>query len=207
LPDKPSIAVLPFADLSADSRYAYFGYSLASDLIVDLSKLSGLVVIARQSSMSYKNKFVDVRTVSQELGVRYVVEGSVRKIEDRLLITAQLVDGVTGKYVWAERYERLPQDLFAVQEEVRRKILVHLGLKLTPEEEERLQRAYTPNLEAYDHYARALEAYLRLTPADNAQARRLCEQAIALDPSYAAAYPLMGLTYWVEWTAQWNTNP
>jgi len=207
LPDKPSIAVLPFTDLCDDPQGAYFGYGLASDLIVDLSKLPGLVVIARQSSLIYKDQFVGVQTVSQELGVRYVVEGSVRKVEDRLLITAQLVDGVTGRYVWAERYERPPHDLFAVQEEVRRKILVHIGLKLTPEEEARLQRAYTPNLEAYQNYARALEAYLRITPAGNAQARRLCEQAIALDSSYAAVYPLMGLTYWVEWTAQWNADP
>lgn len=136
LPDKPSIAVLPFANLSDDPQQEYFGYGLTIDLVTDLSKLSGLVVIARHSTLIYKDKFVNVQEVSKELGVRYVVDGSVRKVGDRLLITAQLVDGITGQEVWAERYDRAPQDLFAVQEEVRRKILVHLGLKLTPEEEE-----------------------------------------------------------------------
>jgi adenylate cyclase len=207
LPSNPAIAVLPFTDLSDDSRYKYFGYGLFCDLITDLSKLPGLVVISRQSTLMYKDKLINVQTVSKELGVRYVVEGSVRMVGDHLLITAQLVDGITGRYIWAERYDRFPHDLFAMQEEIRRKLLVHIGLKLTPEEEARLQHLYTPNLEAYNYYAHALDSYLCLTPADNMQARQLCEQAIALDPSYAAAYPLMGLTYWAEWVTQWSTDP
>ena len=148
-----------------------------------------------------------VQEVSKELGVRYVLEGSVRKAGDHILITAQLIDGTTGEHVWAERYDRPLSDLFAMQEEVRRKILVHLGLKLTPEEEERLQRTYTPSLEAYSYVTRGIESFLRITPAENARARQLWEQAIALDPTYAVAYAGMGLTYWVEWVSQWNQDP
>jgi TolB-like protein len=206
LPDKPSIAVLPFTNMSEDPKQEYFGDGLTADLITDLSKLSGLVVIARHSTLTYKGKAIKVQDVSKELGVRYVLEGSVRTIGDRILITAQLVDGPTGGHVWAERYERPLDDLFAVQEEVRRKILVHLGLKLTPEEEERLQRAYTPNLEAHNYVAHAFESYLRLTPADNAQAQQLCEKALALDPSYAVAYALLGFTYVQTWVNLWTQD-
>jgi adenylate cyclase len=204
--DKPAIAVLPFATLSENPQED-FGYGMTNDLITDLSKLSGLVVIAHHSIITYQGKAVQVQEVSQELGARYVLEGSVRKAGDRVLITAQLSDGTTGGYVWAERYERPLHDLFAVQEEVRRKILVHIGLKLTPEEEERLQRTYTPNLEAYNDVARALEFFVRLTPTDSAQAQQLLEKAIALDPSYAVAYAVLGLVYWVEWVAQWSDDP
>jgi adenylate cyclase len=207
LPDKPSIAILPFTNLSNDPQQEYFGIGITIDLQVALSKLSGLIVIDRFSTLPFKDQIVNVKEVSRTLGVRYIVEGSVRKVGDRLLITAQLLDGITGQEVWAERYDRLPQDLFAVQEEVRRKIVVQLGLKLTPEEEERLQQVYTPNLEAYNYLAHAKESYLRLTPADNAQARQLCEKAIALDPNYAVAYALLGFTYAQAWGNLWTQDP
>src|SRR5712692_2589572 len=189
IPDKPSIAVLPFATLSEDPQQD-FGYGMTFDLVTDLSKLSGLVVIALHSTLTYKGKAVQVQEVSTELGARYVLEGSVRTVGDRVLISAQLSDGTTGGYVWADRYDRPFQDLYAVQEEVRRKILVHIGLKLTPGEEERLQRTYTSNLEAYNDAARAFEFLGRLTPTDYAQAQQLLEKAIALDPSYAVAYAM-----------------
>jgi adenylate cyclase len=177
------------------------------DLITDLSKLSGLFVVNFHSTLLYKGKVVKIQQVSRELGVRYILEGSVRKAGERILITAQLIDGTTGGHVWAERYERPLQDLFTLQEEVRRKILVHLGLKLTPEEEERLQRTYTPSLEAYSHVTRGIEALLRFTPAENARARQLFEKAIALDPTYAVAYAGLGMTYSAEWAAQWSHDP
>ncbi len=207
LPDKPSIAIMPFVNMSDDPQQEYFCDGLTADLVTDLAKLSGLIVIARHSTIMYKGKAVKVQEVSKELGVRYVLEGSVRKVGDHVLITAQLVDGATGEYTWTERYDRPLHDLFAVQEEVRRKILVHLGLKLTPEEEERLQRIYTPNLEAHNYVAHAFESYLRLTPTDNAQARLLCEKAITLDPAYATAHALLGFTYVQRWVSLWTQDP
>jgi adenylate cyclase len=207
LPDKPSIAVLPFKNISDDPEQENFRDGMMEDLITDLSKLPGLVVIAHHSAFLYKGTAVKVQEVSRELGVRYVLEGSVRKAGDRVLITAQLNDGTTGGYVWAERYERPLQDLFAVQEEVRRKILVHLGMKLTPEEHARLERIYTRSLEAHSYYLRGFESGFRSTPTDNAQARRLCEQAIALDPTYAPAYAVLGMNTAIGWFAQWSHDP
>jgi len=207
LPDKPSIAVLPFANLSDDPQQEYFGDALTYDLITDLSKLSDLVVIAVSSTLTYKGKAVKVQEVSKELGVRYVLEGSVRGIGDRILINAQLVDGTTGGHVWADRYDRPLHDLYAVQGEVGRKILLHLGLKLRPEDEERLQRTYTPNLAAYNDAMHAMESVWRGTPADNTQARHLSEKAIALDPSYAVAYAIQGFAYVQAWGNQWTQDP
>jgi adenylate cyclase len=207
LPDKPSIAVLPFATLSNDPEREYFGDGLTHDLITDLAKLSDLVVIAYRSTLTYKGKAVKVQEVSKELRVRYVLEGSVRETGTRILITAQLVDGNTGGHEWADRYDRPLHDLYAVQEEVRRKILLHLGLKLRPEDEERLQRTYTPNLAAYNDAMHAMESVWRGTPADNAQARQLCEKAVALDPSYAVAYAIQGFAYVQAWVNQWTQDP
>jgi adenylate cyclase len=206
IPDKPAIAVLPFATLSEDPQEA-FGYGMTVDLVTDLSKLSGLVVIALHSIITYQGKAVQVQEVSKELGARYILEGSVRKAGDRVVITAQLSDGTTGGYVWADRYDRPFQDLYAVQEEVRRKILVHIGLRLRPEEEERLQRTYTRNFEAYNDAARAFALLGRPIPTDYAQAQPLLEKAIALDSSYAVAYAMLGLSYFVEWVAQWSDDP
>jgi TolB-like protein len=206
LPEKPSIAVMPFANLSDDPQLDYLGYGVTTDLEVDLSKLSGLTVIARQSTVLFKDKEVNVQEASKKLAVRYLVQGSVRKAGDRLFITAQLVDG-DGQQIWAERYDRPLPDLFAVQGEVRHKIVVQLGLKLTPEEEERLQRIYTPNLEAYNYVAHAKEAYVRITPVENARARQFYEKAVALDPSYAVAYAGLGFTYAQAWGNLWTQDP
>jgi len=207
LPDKPSIAVMPFKNVSGDPEQEYFGDGLTLDLITDLTKLSGLTVIFGYSVFPYKGKTVSVQEVGRDLGVRYVLEGSARKTNSQVLITAQLADATTGGYVWAERYERPLQDLFAVQEEVRRKILVHLAVALTDEEQAQLERAYTPNLEAYDYLKHAMESYFRGTPADNTQAQQLCEKAIALDPTYALAYAELGWTYLTEWASQWSQDP
>jgi adenylate cyclase len=207
LPDKPSIVVLPFVNMSGDPEQEYFGDGITVDLITDLTKLSGLIVTARCSAFTYKGKAVKVQDVGRELGVQYVVGGSVRKVSDRVLITAQLADATTGGQVWAERYERPLQDLLAVQEEVRQEILTHLALKLTGEEQERFERASAPHPEAYDYLRRAQESYFRGTPADNARARHLGERAIEVDPTYARAYSLLASTYFVEWVNQWSPDP
>jgi adenylate cyclase len=139
--------------------------------------------------------------------VRYVLEGSVRKANNRVRITAQLVDATTGHHVWAERYDRELRDIFALQDEITHKIVFALKVKLTEEEQERFRHSPTDNLEAYDAFLRGGEYYSRATKEANAQARQLFEQAIALDPQYSAAYALLGLTHWLEWMYQWSQNP
>src|SRR6266849_134268 len=158
LPDKPSIAVLPFANMSGDPEQEYFSDGITEDLITDLSKLSGLFVIARNSVFTYKGTAVDVGEVSRRLGVRYVVEGSVRKAGNRVRINAQLVDATTGGHLWAERYDRELQDMFALQDEVKQKIVFALKIQLLPEERVRFHQAPTNNLEAYDSFLRG-QAY------------------------------------------------
>jgi adenylate cyclase len=207
LPDKPSIAVLPFTNMSGDPEQEYFSDGMTEDLITDLSRLSGLFVIARTSAFTYKGKAVKVEDVGRELGVRYVLEGSVRKADNRVLITAQLVETRTGYHVWAERYDRPLHDLFALQEEVRRKIVAYLALKLTDEEQEWWERAYTRNLEAYDYLLRGLEYQWHFTKEAFVQGRQMYQKAIELDPTYAVAYAWMGWTYFMEWAYQLSDDP
>ena len=207
LPDKPSIAVLPFVNMSGDPEQEYFSDGITEDLITDLSKVSGLFVIARNSVYNYKGKAVKPEKVSQDLGVRYVLEGSVRKSGDRVRITAQLVDATTGYHVWAERYDRNLKNIFALQDEVTQKIVAALAVKLTEAEQERVLRKDTDNLEAYDYYLHGREHFFRFTKETMAQARHMFERAIDLDPEYAAAYVGLGLTYLNEWTWQWSQDP
>ncbi|MBI3799125.1 MAG: adenylate/guanylate cyclase domain-containing protein, partial [Deltaproteobacteria bacterium] len=154
LPDKPSIVVLPFVNMSQDPEQEYFSDGITEDITADLSKISGLFVIARTSAFAYKGKAVKVQDVGREMGVAYVLEGSVRKVGTQVRITAQLIDATTGFHLWTERYDRPLQDIFALQDEIRQKIVLALKVKLTPEEQERFQRAPTNNLEAYDFYLR-----------------------------------------------------
>jgi adenylate cyclase len=149
LPDKSSIVVLPFVNMSGDLEQEYFSDGMTEDLITDLSKLSGLFVIARNSSFYYKGKAVKMEEVSRALGVQYVLEGSVRKADSQIRITAQLVDATTSYHLWAERYDRELQDIFALQDDIRQKIVTALRVKLLPEEQERLKYFPTNNLEAY----------------------------------------------------------
>jgi len=207
LPDKPSVAVLPFTNLNADPTQDYFSDGLTEDLITDLAKLSGLFVIARHSVFLYKGKTVRVEEVGRELGVQYVLEGSVRKADDQVRVTAQLVDAATGYHLWAERYDRPWQDIFALQDELREKIITALKVKLLPEEQARFQRAPTANLEAYDYYLRGVESYRRLTPEANAQAQQMFARALALDPHYAAAHAFLSLTYMAQWVLLWSHDP
>jgi adenylate cyclase len=207
LPDKPSIVVLPFTNMSGDPEQEYFSDGMTEDLITDLSRLSGLFVIARTSTFTYKGKAVKVEDVARELGVQYVLEGSVRKTDNRVLITAQLVDALTGHHVWAERYDRPLQDLFTLQEEVRRKIVAHLAVKLTDEEEAWWERAYTRNPKAYDYLLRGLESQWHFTKEAFNQARQMYQKAIELDPTYAVAYAWLGWTYYMEWFYQLSDDP
>jgi adenylate cyclase len=207
LPDKPSIAVLPFVNMSSDPEQEYFSDGITEDLITDLSRLSGLFVIARNSTFTYKGKAVKVEDVGRELGVQYVLEGSVRKAGTRVRITTQLVDATTSHHLWAERYDRELKDIFALQDEIVQKIVVTLKLQLTLWEQGVLVRQSTNNLEAYDYHLRGLEYYWRTTKEANVQARQMCERAIELDPHYADAYVRVGWTYLLGWAFQWSQDP
>jgi adenylate cyclase len=207
LPDRPSVAVLPFENMSGDAGQAYFSDGITEDLITGLSKLSGLFVIARNSVFAYKGKAVKPAQVSRELGVRYVLEGSVRRAGNRVRITAQLVDATTGYHVWAERYDRDLKDVFALQDEVTQKIVGVLAVKLTLPEQDRLGRAPTRNVEAYDYVLRGLEYHRRTTREANAEARKMYTRAVQLDPEYAMAYAALGWTYLQAWQFQWSRDP
>ncbi len=199
LPDKPSIAVLPFAHMSDDPKQEYFSDGITEDIITDLSKVSGLFVIARNSSFKFKGKSVDVRDVGRDLGVRYVLEGSVRKATDRIRISAQLIDAATGHHLWAERYDRDLKDVFALQDEIAGMIVKALEVKLTEDEQQRVARRYTDSLEAYDYFLRGRGYRGGHTKEANAQARRLLERATELDPKFAGAYAELSLIRFVEW--------
>jgi adenylate cyclase len=206
LPDKPSIVVLPFVNMSNDPEQEYFSDGITEDITTDLSKIASLFVISRNSAFTYKGKSVKVQDVSKEMGVRYVLEGSVRKANDRVRITAQLVDGTTGGHLWSERYDRPLKDIFVLQDEIRQKVVFALKVKLTPDEQERFRRAPTDNLEAYDSLSRGREYAYRFTKEAHAQALQLYEQAIELDPKYAAAYAALSGIYSWEWIVQWSSN-
>ena len=207
LPDKPSIAVLPFVNLSQDPEQEYFSDGMTEDLITDLSKLAGLFVISRNSVFVYKGKAIKPEDVSRELGVRYVLEGSVRKAGNRVRITAQLIDATSDYHLWAERYDRELKDIFELQDEATQKIVSALAVKLTEGEQQRLSHPPTENIEAYDCYLRGLEYYFRRTQDTNLQARAMFEQAVNLDPQFASAHAYLGRTYLSELVNQWTTDP
>jgi adenylate cyclase len=207
LPDKPSIAVLPFVSMSDEPAQEYFSDGMTEDLITDLAKLSGLFVIARNSVFTYKGKAVKPDQVSRELGVRYMLEGSVRKANNRVRITAQLVDTTTGGHLWAERYDRDLQDIFAVQEEIAQRITAALALQLTQQEAEHMAQKGTNNPEAWEHFMRGTELYRHYTKEANGQAREFFERAIRLDPQFARAYASLSATHRLDWNFGWSDNP
>jgi adenylate cyclase len=198
LPDKPSIAVLPLVNISEDPKQEYFSDGLTEEIITALSKVPKIFVIARNSTFSYKGKSVKVSQVAEELGVRYVLEGSVRKAGDRVRITAQLIDALTGRHLWAERYDRDLKDIFALQDEITMNIITELQVKLTAGEQARLRAKGTENLQAYLKGLQATEHVVSFTREGNAQARRLLEEAIALDPKFSGAYSSLGITHWLD---------
>jgi adenylate cyclase len=206
-PDKPSIVVLALQNMSADPEQEYFADGIAEDIITDLSKVSGLLVIARNSAFAYKGRAADLRQVCRELGVRYALEGSVRKAGRRVRITTQLIDGTTGGHVWAERYDRDLTDIFEVQDEVTREIVAALKVRLTPEERRRVEKRGTDSVEAYDWYLRGRELVWRHTRDDVAEGRPLLERAIALDPSFALAYAYLSLGHVQDYVNRWSADP
>ena len=199
--------MLPLVNLSGDPEQEYFSDGLTEVLTGDLSRISSLFVIARNSAFTYKGKAVKVQDVSKEMGVRYVLEGSVQKAEQHVRITVQLIDATTGYHVWSQQYDRPLKDIFALQDEIVQKIVTTLKLQLTLQEQGFVVRKHTDNLEAYDASCAGWSIISRLTKEANAQARQMFEKAIALDPQYAEAYAWLGLTYWLEWVFRWSADP
>jgi adenylate cyclase len=195
LPDKPSLAVLPFDNLNDDLEQEYFVDGMTDDLITDLSKHSGLFVIARNSVFTYKGQPAKIQQVAEELGVRYVLEGSVRRAGDQLRINAQLIDAVTGGHLWAERYDGSITDIFALQDQVTRNIVTALAVRLTGEEQSGEARTETENPRAYDAFLRGWAYYRRNTPDDVAKAVPHFEEAIALDPAYGRTHAALAALY------------
>jgi adenylate cyclase len=185
---RPSIAVLPFLNMSGDPEQEYFSDGITEDIITDLSKVSGLFVVARNSVFTFKGKPVKVQQVSQELGVKFVLEGSVRKAGSRVRITAQLIDGKDGGHVWADRYDRDLTDIFAIQDEITRTIVDQLKVKLLPEEKKVVGQAPTENVEAYTYYLRGRQFLHRHSKSHYQLAKRMFTKAIELDPLFARAY-------------------
>ncbi len=199
LPNKPSIAVLPFTNMSADPEQEYFADGITEDVITELSKISGLLVISRNSTFTYKGKATKAQDVCRDLGVHYMLEGSVRKAGQQVRITAQLIDGLSGGHLWAERYDRGLADIFAVQDDVTEKIVDALEVKLITDAGDRPARMETNNPEAYDFVLRGREQFRLFSMEGNLNASRLYEQAIELDPNYAAAYAGLAMTYLHVW--------
>ncbi|TPJ40535.1 tetratricopeptide repeat protein [Mesorhizobium sp. B2-5-13] len=207
VPPKLSIAVLPFANMSGDAEQDYFADGISEDVITALSKLSQLFVIARNSSFTFKGQNVRVQEVGTKLGVRYVLEGSVRKSGNRVRITAQLIDATSGGHLWAERFDRDLTDIFAVQDDVTQQIVGALSLNLTAGDRQRLAPEYPRNTEAYDYFLRGRELWHRLTRETNVAARNLLQRAIELDPKFASAHAFLALTHGIDYLNRWGASP
>jgi adenylate cyclase len=207
LPDKPAIAVLPFTNLSGDKEQEYFSDGITEDIITELSRFSELFVIARNSTFQYKGKFPDIRQVGRELGVRYVLEGSIRRAGDRVRVAAQLIDATTGAHRWAERYDRELKDVFAVQDEVARTIVTILAAHVNKAEVERTLLKPPTAWLAHDYYMRAAGVLASLISVEQLnEARRLLQQALSIDPSYARAYVLLSFADFAAWINLLDTD-
>jgi len=204
LPDKPSIAVLPFTNMSGDREQEYFSDGITDDVITDLSRLPGLFVIARNSTFTYKGKAAKLQDVGKDLGVKYVLEGGVRKAGDQVRITVQLADTTTDTELWAERYDRPLRDVFALQDEIVQKIVRTLNLEVNLAQKGAVVPRSTENLEAYDDLLRGTAHELNFSKTENLKARRMFEKAIDLDPKYATAYSALGFNYWLSWVLTYN---
>jgi TolB-like protein/class 3 adenylate cyclase len=206
LPDKPSIAVLPFQNMSGDPEQEYFADGMVEDIITGLSRSKSLFVIARQSTFTYKGKAVDVRQVGRDLGVRYVLEGSVRKAGNRVRITGQLIDAATGLHLWAERFDGQLEDVFDLQDRVTSSVICAISPRLERAEIERAKRKRTDNLQAYDYYLRALANLYQFTREANIEALKLSATANGLDPEFAISYALGATCYIQRKVFGWSTE-
>jgi len=207
LPDKPSIAVMPFANISGDPKEDYLSDGITDAIITGLSKTPEMFVIARNSVFTYKGKPVKVKQVSEDLGVRYVLEGSVQKQGDRLRINAQLIDAIKGHHLWAEKYDRDLKDLFALQDEITMKIIESLQLKLTEGSYARVLARGTDDIEAYLEFLQAIQIFRRFTKEDNFRSRKMFEEVISLDPKYPMPYIYLGFTHLVDVRFGWSKSP
>ncbi|MGD8428576.1 MAG: adenylate/guanylate cyclase domain-containing protein, partial [Balneolaceae bacterium] len=207
LPEKPSIAVLPFNNLSGDPTQDYIADGISESIISALSKISEMFVIASSSTFTYKGKSVKVQQVSEELGVRYVLEGSAQKIGNRVRITAQLIDATTGHHLWSEKYDRDMEDLFALQDEITHKIIVELQVKLTEGEQARVSHKSTNNLEAWSYAVRGLKLFERTSKENNAKAMEFFERAVELDPNYVWAWVRLAWTHVMASVPGWSSAP
>ena len=207
LPDKPSIAVLPFTNMSGDPSQEYFSDGLTEHIINGLCKVSNLFVIARNSSFAYKGKSVSVKQIAKELGVRYILEGSVQRAGNRVRITAQLIDAITDYHMWSENYDRDLEDIFALQDEITMKIINAMAVNLTAGEQARLWEGGTSNIQAHDKITRGMENFNRFNRHDNAQARLFFKEASILDELSAVIYALIGLTHFFDLFYNWSDSP
>jgi len=205
--EKPSIAVLPFDNLSGDPGQEYFVDGMTEEIISRLSKNSMLTVIARNSTFTYKGKPIKVQQVAQDLGVQHVLEGSVRKAVDKVRITAQLIDAISGGHLWSETYEREMKDIFAVQAEIAQRIAAALRVQYTEAELARVKRIPTNNLTAYDSFWRGYDHFHRFTREDIVQARKYFQRAVELDSDYADAFALLAHTHSIEYSLNWELDP
>ncbi len=206
LPDKPSVVVLPFVNMSGDAEQEYFSDGITEDIITGLSRFRELFVIARNSSFTYKGRPVKVQDIGEELGVRYVVEGSVRQAGNRVRITAQLVDATTGNHLWAERYDREMEDVFAIQDEVTETVVATLAGRLGDLGVDYAKRKPTHSLTGFDYVLHARQLIYRYKRESILEARELLEKAIALDPEYAIAHAWLSEAYLTEWWAGWTAD-
>ena len=206
LPDRPSIAVLPFDNLSGDPGQEHLADGITENIIAALSRVRDLFVIARNSVFTYRGKPVQVQQVAEEQGVRYVVEGSVQRSGDRLRITAQLIDALTGHHLWSARYDREVKDIFALQDDITFKIVEALQVELTEGEQARVGRRGTNNLEAWLLRSQSRQFFLRFTKEDNVRSRELAQKAVDLDPEYAGAYTRLAFTHWLNAQARWSES-
>ena len=207
LPDKPSIAVLPFENMSGDPEQEYFVDGIAEDIITELSRYRWLFVIARNTSFTFKGRAVDVKDVARELGVRYVMEGSVRKAGERVRISAQLIDATTGSHIWAERYDRDLADVFQVQDEITERVVGAIQPELISAEVRRAQRKPPENLDAWDYAVRGRWHVLRLAKEDNGEAQRLLSKALDLDHNCVPALAFLAYSYFVDVLFGWSEAP
>ncbi len=207
LPDKPSIAVRPFENLSGDAKQDYLGDGISENITTALSRVPSMFVIPRTTTRAYKGKAVTVAQVAEELGVRYVLEGSVRRSGDQVRVTALLIDALKGRHIWTERYDREAKDTFALQDEITLNVLSALEVKLTAVWDARTLRCNTKNLEAYQLFRRGVRIFRRFTKDGNAEARQLFQQAVDLDPEYAIGWNFIGLTHQIAAVRRWTDDP
>jgi TolB-like protein/Tfp pilus assembly protein PilF len=207
LPDKPSIAVLPFQNMSDDPEQEYFADGMSEEIITTLSRIPDLVVIARHSTFVYKGRAVDVRQVGRELGVRHVLEGGIRKNGNQLRITAQLIDAQSGNHVWAERYDRELDEIFTIQDEITHNIVVELQVKLVTGEYTRLWASGTNSIEAWELVTRSRPLFDSLVREDAMAGKQLLDRALKLDDNYSSAWTMLGWLYWQESVYKWGSEP